>query len=227
MTVSDPVRRTYRDSHPWVTFTFNLTHLTPLDWINMGEAWSKCDHIAGVPLQPDVAHRLHQVYLAKGVHATTQIEGNTLSEDEVRKRVEGDLELPESQEYLGIEVDNVLRACDVIANDLAEGRDMRLTPERIKLFNRMVLEGLPVKEGVVPGEVRTDSVVVGNVYRGAPWQDCDYLLNELCNWLDSMVADVDEHWRRPMRLIRAVLAHLYLAWIHPFGDGNGPNGPTG
>lgn len=22
-------------------------------------------------------------------------------------------------------------------------------------------------------------------------------------------------------IIRAILAHLYLAWIHPFGDGNG------
>lgn len=24
-----------------------------------------------------------------------------------------------------------------------------------------------------------------------------------------------------MKVIRAILAHLYLAWIHPFGDGNG------
>ncbi|MFJ6166281.1 Fic family protein [Micromonospora orduensis] len=221
MTAATRARRTYQDTHPWITFSFDLRRLNALDWINVGEAWSKCDHIAGVPLQPQVAQRLHEVYLAKGVHATTQIEGNTLSEDEVRQRVEGDLELPESQEYLGTEVDNILRACDLIADDLAAGRDMRLTPERIKLFNKMVLDGLPLNEGITPGEIRTDSVVVGNVYRGAPWQDCDDLLGELCTWLDAMVADVDESWRRPMKLIRAILAHLYLAWIHPFGDGNG------
>ncbi|MEV4522677.1 Fic family protein [Micromonospora tulbaghiae] len=221
MNASTHTRRPYQDSHPWITFSFNLRHLNPLDWINVGEAWSKCDHIAGVPLQPQVAQRLHEVYLAKGVHATTQIEGNTLSEDEVRQRVEGDLELPESQEYLGTEVDNILRACGMIADDLAAGRDMRLTPERIKLFNQMVLDGLPLKEGIMPGEIRTDSVVVGSVYRGAPWQDCEDLLKDLCTWLDAMVADVDESWRRPMKLIRAILAHLYLAWIHPFGDGNG------
>jgi hypothetical protein len=32
----------------------------------LGEASSKCEHIAGVPLQPDVARDLHQLYLAKG-----------------------------------------------------------------------------------------------------------------------------------------------------------------
>ncbi|WP_433223897.1 Fic family protein [Dactylosporangium sp. CS-047395] len=25
----------------------------------------------------------------------------------------------------------------------------------------------------------------------------------------------------PLAMIKAMLAHLYLAWIHPFGDGNG------
>src|SRR5215216_5552812 len=96
----------YQASHPWLTFTFKLDRLGPTDWMNLGEAWSKCDHIAAVPLQPWIANQLHSVYLAKGAHATTQIEGNTLSEDEVRLRVEGDLELPLSQEYLGTEIDN-------------------------------------------------------------------------------------------------------------------------
>lgn len=76
----------------------------------LGEARSKCDHIRWVPLKPDVAKKLHEVYLAKGAQATTAIEGNTLSENEVLERVRGELQLPPSKEYLGREVDNVIAA---------------------------------------------------------------------------------------------------------------------
>ena len=135
----------YAESHPWISFAFDLQRLAEIDFVCLGEALSKCDHIAGVPLPPAVANNLHSVYLIKGIHATTQIEGNSLSEDEVRARVEGDLELPESQEYLGKEVDNILAACNLVAEELAAGKDMRLTRERIKQFNGMVLDGLPQK----------------------------------------------------------------------------------
>ena len=59
--------------------------------MNLGEARSKCEHIAGVPLRPTVARELHQLYLAKGVLGTTAIEGNTLSEEQVRQLLEGQL----------------------------------------------------------------------------------------------------------------------------------------
>lgn len=213
--------RPYAQSHPWITFSFDLQKLAEIDFVHLGEALSKSDHIAGVPLPPAIAASLHQVYLVKGIHATTQIEGNTLSEDEVRARVEGNLKLPESQEYLGKEVDNILTACNLVIAELAEGRDMRLTTNRIKQFNKMVLDGLELEEGVVPGEFRTDSVTVGGVYRGAPATDCEFLTDELCAWLDQLTEDAGEIWHRSIGLIRAILAHLYLAWIHPFGDGNG------
>lgn len=213
--------RTYAGTHPWISFRFDGKRLHPQDYVHLGEALSKCDHISGVPLPPMVALSLHRIYLAKGIHATTQIEGNTLSEEEVGRRLSGDLPLPESQEYLGQELDNIKRAMDLIAQDIVAGNDMRLTRERIELFNRLVLENLPLEEGVSPGETRTGSVVVGNVYRGAPAEDCDYLLDELCAWLDSLVVGLEGHTLRQVKLLRAILAHLYLAWIHPFADGNG------
>jgi Fic family protein len=215
-------QRDYRRSHPWLTFQFRLGSLASQDWMRIGEALSKCDHIAGVPLAPSVAAELHRVYLAKGVHATTQIEGNTLSEDEVRAVIQGTLKLPRSQEYLKIEVENIINACQMIFDELVSGKDMTLTPERICFFNEMALRGLP-KEGVTPGQIRTDSVVVGNVYRGAPAQDCEYLLRQLCDWLRDLQSDdaVPANLRRPLRLLLPIIAHLYIAWIHPFGDGNG------
>lgn len=213
--------RPYATSHPWISFNIDLDRLAAMDFVRLGEALSKCDHIAGVPLPPDVAKTLHLIYLVKGIHATTQIEGNSLSEDEVRARVEGDLPLPESQEYLGKEIDNILAACNLVAEELAAGRDMRLTRERIEQFNEMVLDELPRKEDVIPGKIRTKGVGVGNVYLGAPAGDCEFLLEELCGWLEQLVEDAGPDWRRPLGLLRAILAHIYLAWIHPFGDGNG------
>ncbi|HET8662053.1 MAG TPA: Fic family protein [Micromonosporaceae bacterium] len=213
-------KRQYLDSHPWITFQFDLRTLSSQDWMQLGEALSKCDHIAGVPLAPRVAAELHQIFLIKGVHATTQIEGNTLSEEEVGKRLKGDLPLPRSQEYLGIEVENVAKGCEVVVQELAGGAEIPLSPERIALFNKIVLDGLDLAEDVVPGAIRTRSVTVGNVYRGAPAADCDFLLKRLCSWLQDLCS-VEERYRRPVKLLRAILAHLYLAWIHPFGDGNG------
>jgi len=103
----------------------------------------------------------------------------------VLQRVQGRLRLPPSREYLGVEVDNIVAACNDIGADVASGREFRLEPQRILAFNRRVLAGLDVEEGVVPGEYRTHSVVVGGVYRGAPAEDCAYLLERLRAWLNG------------------------------------------
>ena len=63
----------------------------------------------------------------------------------------------------------------------------------------------------------------GGHYRGAPAEDCEHLLERLCEWLNGDTFDVSDEDERcfPWALMKAVVAHLYLAWIHPFGDGNG------
>ncbi len=86
--------RTYLATHPWITFKLDLTTATYRLWMLLGEAQSKCEHIAGIPLMPSVAEYLHQLYLAKGTQATTAIEGNTLTEEQVLQRFQGKLKLP-------------------------------------------------------------------------------------------------------------------------------------
>ena len=187
----------------------------------LGEARSSCEQIAGVPLRPEDAQGLYEVYLTKGVHATTSIEGNTLSEDEVRRRVEGKLTLPASREHLGREVDNVVEACNQIVSAIREVPDRLPTPEEIRRFNRLVLAGLDVDEDTTPGEFRRHSVGVAG-YRGAPAEDCPHLMGRLCDWLNGPdFQSPDRDMAFAFVLFKAVLAHLYIAWIHPFGDGNG------
>ena len=56
----------------------------------------KSEHIAGVPVRPATAERLHFVDLVKGDRATTAIEGKKLPEDAVIRHLEGQLRLPPS-----------------------------------------------------------------------------------------------------------------------------------
>ncbi|MDU0346643.1 Fic family protein [Microbacterium sp. KSW2-29] len=218
-----PEPRRYLTTHPWLTFTLDLGRLGFRTWLLLGEADSKCQHLAGAPLTPDVAAEMHSVYLSKGIHGTTSIEGNTLSEHEVRLRIDGDLPLPRSREYLGTEIDAVLELCNELALDVADGRTPGLSVARIKEFNRRLLDGQPAKEDVTPGQTRAHSVTVGiSSYRGAPAEDCDHLLEKMVDWLNGMQAPENQpELRFPLAVLKAVLAHLYIAWIHPFGDGNG------
>jgi Fic family protein len=217
--------RTFERTHPWISYRCDLGKAGAELWLALGEASSKCEHISQVPLRPTTAQELHQLYLAKGAAATTAIEGNTLSEEEVLQAVEGKLVVPPSKQYLKQEVENIIAACNGITKLLAGGTQPEISPNLLCDYNRQVLEKLPVKDGVVPGELRAHSVVVGNVYRGAPAEDCPYLLDRLCEWLNGPDFQAPEGSPQGMdtvyAILRSVVAHLYLAWIHPFGDGNG------
>lgn len=212
--------RAYLRTHPWLTFRANFEAASPMLWILLGECASKCEHIAGVPLRPSTAQELYQLYLAKGALATTAIEGNTLTENEVLQHLQGKLQLPPSREYLAQEIDNIVSGCNSILRTLEQDRAHDLTAERICGLNRMVLEKLALEEGIAPGEIRRHNVTVGR-YRGAPAEDCRHLLGRLSEWLASEDFRPRAGLEIPYAILKAILAHLYLAWIHPFGDGNG------
>ncbi len=186
----------------------------------LGECKSKFEHIAGTPLQPDIAENLHYLYLAKGILGTTAIEGNTLSEEEALRFLDGKLSLPPSREYLAQELKNIEAACNQIRDRPLSGTPMPLNVETLCALNAMVLDGLALNDGVEPGAIRKHEVGVSR-YRGAPAEDCGFLLNRLGEWLEEPQFSDPASMRMELAIMKAVLAHLYLAWIHPFGDGNG------
>lgn len=208
----------YERTHPWLTFRFDLNRLRSADWLALGEAASKSEHIAGAALDPETADNLHSLYLAKGALATTAIEGNTLSESEVRGRIDGTLRLPPSREYLGREIDNIVDACNMLTDELDEENRIPLTVERIRRMNETALRNLEVENYVAPGQIRRTDVSVGS-YRCPDWQDAEFLLSRLCTVLDSFA--LPHGAQVPHAILKAIFAHLYLAWIHPFDDGNG------
>jgi len=186
----------------------------------MGEARAKCDHNRFVALMQDTARQLHMLYLAKGINATTAIEGNTLTQAQVLERIEGQLELPISKEYLGTEIDNMLDAYNNGPVRRIHGREsVPLNPETLKLFNTQVLHNLEAEDHVVPGQFRICSVAAGP-YLAPPFQEVEHLVEKLCTWINS-VEPPNEQLRIPDAFIKAVVAHVYIEWIHPYGDGNG------
>ena len=211
---------TYLDSHAWLTFDLDLQACLPRFWMLLGEARSKCEHIKYVPLRTDTARMLMNVYFARGVNATTAIEGNTLSEEQVRERMEGQLELPISQEYLGVEIDNMLKAYNGLSHRIQDGEHISIDGVLLKDLNRQILDGLEVNPGVTPGEFRTHSVAVGP-YLAPRAEEVDQLVRRLCQWLESLDVPAEGDMRVPMAIIKAIVAHVYVEWIHPFGDGNG------
>jgi Fic family protein len=213
------VRRTYLQTHPWITFDLRTTTFPPATWMLLGEASSKAQHIAGVPLDPQTAKKFHVVTLAKGARATTAIEGNTLTEDQVEAQVEGRLNLPPSQRYLQQEVQNILDACNWMMADLSASGPRKITPDFCCELNARVLKDLVLEDGAA-GQIRRHSVVVGNVYRGAPAEDCMYLLERLCDTLEETKART-ENDAHSTAILKALFAHMNIALIHPFCDGNG------
>jgi len=213
----------YSETHPHIDFNLDLRPTSASTWVLLGEAKSKSQHVGRALLSPEAAEELLQVYWAKGILATTAIEGNTLSEQEARQVLDGTLELPPSREYLEREIENVLAAYNLARRELLDAPDLPFTVERLREYNRLILNGLDVEDGVVPGRIREHSVVVGN-YRAAPAEDAEHLLERLCDWLNGEDFDASPSapaLAAPLAIVKAIVAHLYLAWIHPFGDGNG------
>ena len=216
---------TSAQTHPFLTFDFDTMSLSRPVWMLLGEAMSKCEHLAGSPLKPGAALEMSSVFLARGVKATTAIEGNTLSEEEVQRIVNnGSADVSESRAYLELEVRNVLSAIRDIDAALRNGVRLPITTERLCALNLQLLDGIPDRPEVVPGRIRQHDVRAGS-YRPPNWDDVPTLTEHLVRWLDQLRSQVTPSSRREDRfvvaLLSAILAHVYIAWVHPFGNGNG------
>lgn len=215
-------------THPFLNFAdFYPDSLTFKTWLLLGETMSKCQHLAGAPITPRLAEHLERVYLARGAQATTAIEGNTLELSQVEQIVDrGSAGLGPSRAYQEQEVANIVRAVRDMRAAITQGHHLPITVTRLCELNAMVLHDVPVKPHVVPGELRRTDVTVGP-YRPPDYREIPALVKEFEDWLrrtrQAAAAQAADHpdLAFALAVITAILAHLNLAWIHPFGDGNG------
>jgi len=207
----------YLETHPFLNFQPDLRRAGPRFWALLGEAKSKSEHLSNAPLLPRTFHELHQIYLAKGAAATTAIEGNTLSEKEVRGVLEGSFKAPPSKAYLQQEVQNILDASTTL---LVRDGKKTLSVSDLLAFNRQALEKLPFEPEVTPGDFRLHRVTVGGYFPPEP-RFLPELLERFVHWMGEFSTRIAPGMEMHTAVLKAILAHLYLVWIHPFGDGNG------
>ena len=187
----------------------------------LGQCHAIIEAISEVPLLPEFRKRLLELSLTKGAQATTAIEGNTLSLDEVRQIYEGKA-LPPSKEYQEQEVRNILIGFDKILKETVYGdRVDPITPELLKHFHTIIGEGLGEYFHATPGEFASARRVVGPYVAPDP-EDVPKLVDRLCEWLP--VEFPRENRTLAGTIIHAIVAHVYIEWIHPFDDGNGRTG---
>jgi Fic family protein len=196
--------------------------ISPDSCFMLGECHAIVHALKDIPLKPEYRKKLLSVSLIKGAQATTAIEGNTLSEEEIEKIQEG-WKLPPSKEYLQIEVNNILSAFNVLLFEVVkEHKEHYITPDLIKHFHLLIGKDLGEYFDAIPGHFRTDRRFVGP-YLAPEHQYVPELITELCEWVKN-----EFHYQAGQSfseaVIEAIVTHVYIEWIHPFGDGNGRTG---
>ena len=181
----------------------------------------QCDTVIRViretPLSPERHRELGRVALIKGAQATTAIEGNTLTDDEVRQVAEGE-SLPPSKQYQEREVRNIITAMNGILEAVVGSEPApSISPALMLDFHQRIGSELGEHFDAIPGWFRTDERFVGP-YKCPQAADVRPLVDLLCEWLQESPPSFTD------AVIQAIVTHVYVEWIHPFGDGNGRTG---
>ena len=185
----------------------------------LGQCYAYINSILNTPIRPDYREQLLWVSLNKGALATTAIEGNTISEEDLAQ-IQSGKELESSRKYQQQEVENILAAFNTILDELVREKTSEIiSPALIQRFNEMVGKDIGKTFNGNPGQFRRRNVVVG-AYRPPSFEKVEEFVEKLCDWLVR-----EFHYRQEQNFDEAVLesivSHVYIAWIHPFLDGNG------
>lgn len=158
-------------------------------------------------LEQDTTLRLRKANRIKTIHSSLAIEGNELSEEQVRDIINGKNVVAPLKEIQ--EVKNAIATYDLFPtlNPFDEKDLLRA--------HRTMMQALVDK----PGCWRTSGVGVfgetGCIHMAPPAVRVPQLMSELFDWLKN----ADDHL-----LIRSCVFHYEFEFIHPFIDGNGRTG---
>lgn len=146
---------------------------------------------------------------AETVHASTAIEGNTLTEKQVKDVLNGKKIHAEDQDIK--EIINYKNALEYIERLTREEKDLTITQKLIKEINTLILK--KIKDDIA-GKYRTGQVIVGD-YLPPEHFKVPSLMQEFVAWLKNP---------QPPNLspiLYTGIAHYQFVAIHPLGDGNG------
>ncbi|NCX95905.1 MAG: Fic family protein, partial [Chitinophagia bacterium] len=147
--------------YPHLAFNEPL-QLTHSDYYVLGQCDALIQAIKQTPILPSYYQQLMSVTLIKGGQATTAIEGNTLTIEEIERILKGE-KLPPSKEYQEKEVKNILDAFTQLLKEvIIEDKWQLVTPELLLKLHKMVGNSLGEYFEAIPGKFRERDVTVGN-----------------------------------------------------------------
>lgn len=176
--------------------------------------------IINAPLIPAWEAKFRKEAMERTVHHGTHLEGNPLSEEEVKDVLEGteviarDRDIQEILNYR-----NVLKFIDGIYAQIGSSGSYNFTLETILEMHKLTTEKILPPEAA--GRFRIRQVVIKNTktgqvsYTPPPAVEVPFLVEDLTTWINSDEA------RATHPVIKAGIIHYELARIHPFTDGNG------
>ncbi len=147
---------------------------------------------------------------SRNVHASTAIEGNPLTLEQVRLIEEGRT-LAASDDRSQREVLNYFAGLRYVEKNAAK---KTLRHEDIFTLHRILAEGV-IDQGDA-GRYRTIAVRVGNYFPPPP-NDVSGLMMELLDWWNKISVELSP-------VISSAILHHRFESIHPFADGNGRTG---
>lgn len=211
-------------THGFIDFKLDLNQLDWRTWHTLGQVEESLSQLANTLLPPGQERGLYELYLLRGARATIAIEGNTLEEEDIAQIATGRAfrpGTPGAENYEVREARNIIELYNDIAKQIFSGQANRIDVPTILDYNRRILQGTAAEPGASPGgEFRSHPVTIGRS-KGAPHDNVPYLTQRLCDFLYHDLEDLEVLGSLTQGIFQALLAHLYIAWIHPFADGNG------
>lgn len=166
-------------------------------------------YFRAVQLPEDYRKELVSKVTAETVHASTAIEGNTLTTKQVEDVLSGKKIHAEDQDIK--EIINYNHALEYIERFIKEEKDLTITEKLIKEINTLILKNI---RDDIAGKYRADLVRVGD-YLPPEHFKVPAFMHEFIEWI---------HDPQPQNLspiLYTGIAHYEFVAIHPFGDGNG------
>jgi len=212
--------RAYETSHPWLTFSIDLSRAPARLWTMLGECGALSGMISSAPLPPEERVMIDRDCLVSAVKAVLPGNVSGLTDDEIRGVLAHDYDPSPSRKYLFQEVENLIAAVGRIDDKAGIPLGTDIGIDTLREYNELVLDRLVLSEGIEPGGYRINADSSQDDTEPAPAEDCDYLLASLCDWLNSGSFSAHSSMTIYFGILKAVLARFYLAWIRPFGAGN-------
>ncbi len=192
--------------------------ISPRTRFQLGQCDALVSAILNTPVHPDDHRRFLDAALAKAAVATTAIEGGPLDESEVGALMAG-RRVPPSRDPQATEVMNVVTATRTLLEELAAGTASPVTPDLLLRIHALIGADLGDRLDAEPGHYRTGGQ--GGRYTAPRASDVPELIDGVFEWFDREFPRSGPDGEFSQAAVRALVTHVYVLWIRPFGDGNG------